>query len=135
MRSLPVIFALSAVSSLSIFTSILCSVIFCCILLTLYLLLLFLILFLHPAFCPLLLLPNIIFSRVLYFILENRSHGFSKHFFLQKFTKSSNISSNHKLNKKFIIEMFTCVSIKTSYLANHSLSVITSTRFIESLKL
>jgi hypothetical protein len=32
----------------------------------------------------------------------------------QKFIKSSNINSNHKLNKKFTIEMFTCVFIKTN---------------------
>jgi hypothetical protein len=45
----------------------------------------------------------------------------------QKFTISLNMNSNHKLNKKFTTEMFTCVFIKTSYLARCSLSVTSST--------
>ena len=35
----------------------------------------------------------------------------------QKFTKSSNINSNHKLSKKFITEMFVYIFIKSNYLA------------------
>jgi hypothetical protein len=35
----------------------------------------------------------------------------------QKFTKRSNINSNHKLSKKFITEMFVYIFIKRNYLA------------------
>jgi hypothetical protein len=46
----------------------------------------------------------------------------------EKRTTSSNINSNHKLNKEFTTGMFiTCVSIKTSYLARQLVPVINPT--------
>ena len=45
---------------------------------------------------------------------------------LFKSTRSSNINSNYKLDKKLTTEIFACVSIKTNYLARHSLPVTSS---------
>ena len=42
----------------------------------------------------------------------NRSHGLSKRPFVTKVTKSSNTNSNHKLSKKSVTEMFTCVLLR-----------------------
>ena len=66
-------------------------------------------------------------SQVLYLFQEKKSHGFPRFLFFKKMlTKISNINSNHELNKRLTIEIFECVSIKTNYLARHSLPVTSS---------